>query len=61
MSKGYAVGQKGTILNINGQEILKQTITKPSTQIDISTFQSGIYFVKLTGERSVTVGKFIKK
>ena len=48
------------ILNLNGQEILQQTISKPSTHIDISAFPTGFYIVKLTGEKEVSVGKFIK-
>ena len=58
-SKTFSTGHL-SILNLNSQEILSQTITKPSTQIDISTFPTGVYFVKLTGEKEVSVGKFIK-
>lgn len=49
-----------TILSLNGQELLKQTITEPTTTIDVSTLPGGIYFVKVTGEGTVQVGKFIK-
>jgi photosystem II stability/assembly factor-like uncharacterized protein len=50
-----------SIINISGQQLLKQTITEPKTTIDVSGFKSGVYFVRLTGERAVQVGKFIKQ
>ena len=50
-----------TILTLQGQELINQQITEPKTHIDISSLPSGIYLVKVTGERSVTLGKFIKQ
>jgi hypothetical protein len=50
-----------TIYNINGQQILKQEIRKPNTTIDISKLISGVYIVRLTSERTVQVGKFIRE
>ncbi len=50
-----------SILNLNGQELLKQTITEPKTVIDISSLPNGVYFVRVTGEKSVGVGKFVKQ
>jgi hypothetical protein len=50
-----------SILTISGQELLQKEIIEPIVTIDISTLTSGIYFVKLTGERSVRVGKIIKQ
>ena len=49
-----------TILNTSGQQILQQTITKPNTTIDVSGLKSGVYFVRLTGEKKVLAGKFVK-
>ena len=49
------------IMNLSGQELLQQTITNPSTQIDISTLPSGVYVVKLREEKSIQVGKIIKE
>jgi photosystem II stability/assembly factor-like uncharacterized protein len=50
-----------SILNLSGQELITRQITEPKTQIDISTLPSGVYFVRLTVEKTVQVGKFIKQ
>ena len=54
--KGYL-----TILNLNGKELLQQEITSPSTTIDVKGLPSGIYIVKVIGEKGIQVGKFIKQ
>jgi hypothetical protein len=50
-----------SIVNIEGRQLITRHITEPKTQINISTLPSGVYFVRLTNERTVEVGKFIKK
>jgi hypothetical protein len=50
-----------SILNLKGQELIHQTIIKPSTQIDISNLPIDVYFVRLTNDKTVEVGKFIKQ
>jgi hypothetical protein len=50
-----------TIMNINGQELIKCQITELKTVIDITNLPKGIYFVRLTGERTVGVEKIIKE
>jgi hypothetical protein len=50
-----------SIVNIEGQQLITRQITEPKTQINISTLPSGVYFVRLTNERTVEVGKFIKQ
>ncbi|MFH1297386.1 MAG: leucine-rich repeat protein [Bacteroidota bacterium] len=49
------------ILNLNGQELLQQEITETTTTIDIITLPSGVYFIKLINNKTVEVGKLIKK
>jgi hypothetical protein len=49
------------IHNINDQQLLQQEITEPTTTIDVRTLTSGFYVVRLTGERTVQVGKFVRK
>ncbi|MFZ4521768.1 MAG: T9SS type A sorting domain-containing protein, partial [Bacteroidales bacterium] len=49
-----------SIVNVNGQELITHQIIEPKTQVDISNLPSGVYFVRLTNDRNVTMGKFIK-
>jgi len=49
------------ILNTSGQAILQKLITEPNTTIDVSGLPSGVYVVKLVGEKGVQVGKVIKQ
>jgi hypothetical protein len=48
------------ILNIEGQELIRQKIKDRVTQINISWLPGGIYFLKMSGERMVQVVKMIK-
>jgi hypothetical protein len=50
-----------SIMNLNGQELITRQITQPKTQLDISSLPSGVYFVRVTNDRTVTVGKFVKQ
>ena len=54
---------KGTILihNISGQQMLQQEIRESTTKMDVSGWKSGIYVVKVVGEKGVQVGKFVKQ
>jgi hypothetical protein len=49
------------IVTIDGQELITFPITKPKTQIDITNLSSRVYFVRLTNDRTVEVGKIIKQ
>ena len=50
-----------SMINLNGEEVLTRTLIKPKTQIDISTLPGGVYFVRLTNDKTVEVGKFVKQ
>ena len=50
-----------TLLNINGQEVMKQQITANKTEIDINKLTSGVYFVKLIADKTIEVKKIIKE
>ena len=52
---------KLTLVNIQGQQLITRPITEKKTQIDISSLPGGVYFVRLTNDRTVETGKFIKK
>jgi hypothetical protein len=49
-----------SILNFNGQELFKKAFTEPATTIGISNLPSGVYFIKIIGEKGVQVRKIIK-
>jgi hypothetical protein len=49
------------IMNVNGQKLITQHISERKTVIDISTLPSGVYFVRVTNDRTVEVGKIIKQ
>jgi len=50
-----------SIHSINGQQLLQQEITEPTTTINVNTLPSGVYFVRVTSDKNVQVGKFIKQ
>jgi hypothetical protein len=50
-----------SIQSLNGQELLNLPISKPSTQFDITNLPVGVYFMKLTNEKTVQIGKIIKE
>ena len=50
-----------TVINLSGMLFLSEEITKPSTTIDVSNLPSGVYVLKVVGEKEVKVGKFIKE
>jgi hypothetical protein len=56
-----AYGSNLTIIDIEGQQLITRQITEPKTQIDISNLPSGVYFLRLINNRTVTVGKIIKE
>lgn len=50
-----------SIINLCGHELITCQTTMPKTQIDISNLPNGVYFLRLTNERTVEVGKIIKQ
>jgi hypothetical protein len=50
-----------SLMNPNGQEILTCPITGTKTQLDISGLPRGVYFVRLTNDKTVEVRKFIRQ
>jgi len=49
------------IANISGQPLITLQLSQPKTTLDISSLPSGVYFVRLTSEKSVATGKIIKQ
>ena len=50
-----------SISNLRGQQLITRQLIQPKTQLDISSLPSGVYFVRLTSEKTVSTGKFIKQ
>jgi hypothetical protein len=50
-----------TIMDLNGREFMTFQITEPRMQFNISTLPQGVYFIRLTSEKNVKVGKIIKE
>ena len=50
-----------TIYNINSQNLIIRRITEQKTVVDVSGLPNGFYFVKVADDRTVTVGKLVKK
>ena len=51
---------------INGKlsqekQLITQPITEPQTVVDVSELLSGIYFVKVSDDEGVMMGKLIKQ
>ncbi|MCX6252578.1 MAG: T9SS type A sorting domain-containing protein [Bacteroidetes bacterium] len=50
-----------SLFNIQGQEVVRQTLSATSTQLDVSNLKSGIYFVRIISEKRAEVIKIIKR
>lgn len=46
--------------DVNGREVLWQTLSGLRNQLDISALRSGVYFMKLEGDGFVKIEKIIK-
>lgn len=49
-----------TIVNLTGQEVMNGTFEEKSTEIDASSLETGLYFLKVEAGNSSSVKKFIK-
>lgn len=50
-----------SLFNISGQELFKQKINRNKVQIDVKKLSCGVYFVKLSNDKSVEFRKLIKE
>ena len=50
-----------SISNLDGQQLITHQITRSITQFDISGLPAGVYLVRLTSDKTVATGKFIKQ
>jgi hypothetical protein len=49
------------VINFIGQNVISQSTTETEVTVDISTLNSGIYFVRVISENGTNVQKFVKK
>ncbi len=50
-----------SILNIESQILIQQTMQQPQTIIDVSGFARGMYFVKINSDKGIEIKKFVKE
>jgi hypothetical protein len=50
-----------TIYNINGQQLFKRQIKEPIINVDVSGLVSGVHFVKVSDDKTMMVGKVVKR
>jgi len=60
-SNGNQTGATLCIYSLNGQILFQSQITEQHTEVDISQFSKGIYFVKYMDDATVKVTKFIRE
>ncbi len=50
-----------TIFNISGQQMMTRQIMEKHTVVDVSGLPTGVYFLRITDDTTVQVGKFVKE
>ncbi len=50
-----------SIYNVNARQVISRRLTEPITVLDIGTLPGGLYFARVTNDRTVMVGKFVKE
>ena len=50
-----------TILNIQGQQLIQQSLNNNKAVLDVSSLSNGIYFLKINSESGNVVRKFVKE
>lgn len=48
------------IIDVEGQQLIIYVVTRQQMQVDISSLPQGLYFIRLTSNKTVITGKFIK-
>jgi hypothetical protein len=55
------ITEKISIINVTGELVSEQDITGSANFINISTLPPGLYFVRMSNDKTVEVGKFVKQ
>ncbi len=58
---GELIGSTLSVMNIEGQELITCPGIAHKTKIDIRTLPNGVYFVRLTNDKTIKTGKIIKQ
>lgn len=57
---GVTTNDQYAVLDVNGQVVLSGTVTGNTLTLDVSALDSGVYFVKLTGNKATSTTRFVK-
>jgi Secretion system C-terminal sorting domain len=60
-NSSFIKGQTISVCDVRGQLLLQQPMQKAKTNINITTFSKGLYFIKVQNERGIAVRKFVKE
>jgi len=58
--QGCSSGNNLSIMNMNGRELIRTRMVCPKTVVDISRLPGGVYYARISGEKTILVGKIIK-
>jgi len=50
-----------SVLDVEGRQMISCQFTEPKMKIDIRNLPNGVYFVRLTGDKVLRMGKFVKE
>jgi hypothetical protein len=50
-----------SVVNVNGTALIRSIITGGTAQINVTSLPSGVYLVRITGERDIYTGRFVKQ
>jgi hypothetical protein len=48
------------LFDITGKQLLENTLSSVTSNIDISSFSPGVYFIKVFTQEKILIRKFIK-
>lgn len=48
------------LISLNGQVIKKMNFVDRSVEVDISSFQEGVYFLRIRSSKTVSTGRIMK-
>jgi len=49
------------IININGQLVFEKQVNENNTLLDVSSYNKGVYIIKITNETGISIHKLVVK